>query len=505
MDTVEDLPTRQFKLKTILECTGVCWAVAAYGYSASIIATTFGQPSFITAMGLDIAPNAPDLMGAANALFFVGGFFGCLQNAALANKFGRKGVIAIGQVILCLSTALLAGSVHIGMFIVFRFTAGFGGYMGLMSAPLWVVEVVPPKGRGPLLDISGIMINLGYVTASWIGVGFFFYQAPHAWRAPLALGCLPSVLCLISLCFVPESPRLLILQGKSEQAWKIISDLHTVHGNDTLARREFEQMNKQIQFESTLKTGWLEIFRRPSYRKRALMTIGLLFTVVSSGALVINNYATIIYGSLGYSPQDQLFLQAGWLTTAFVGNFCAVLIVDRIARPKLISIGLGICLLSLILEASFVATYGTSTNKAGLGSCVAWNYLFVWGFSLFLDGVTWWYAGEIFPTHLRAHGMALGMGTYALTNMVWLQAAPTAFDHIGWKYYLFFIIITFSGMCVVYFTFPDTLHKPLEEVAQLFGDTDLVVAYRQHGLATGRDETQMKRESVELQENELVE
>lgn len=172
--------------------------------------------------------------------------------------------------------------------------------MGLMSAPLWVVEVVPPKGRGPLLDISGIMINLGYVTASWIGVGFFFYQAPHAWRAPLALGCLPSVLCLISLCFVPESPRLLILQGKSEQAWKIISDLHTVHGNDTLARREFEQMNKQIQFESTLKTGWLEIFRRPSYRKRALMTIGLLFTVVSSGALVINSESGYLFtrGSL---------------------------------------------------------------------------------------------------------------------------------------------------------------------------------------------------------------
>lgn len=126
MQTVEEMPTRQFKLKTILECTGVCWSVAAYGYSASIIATTFGQPSFIVAMRLDTAPNVTGLIGAANALFFVGGFFGCLLNAALANKLGRKGVIAIGQAILLVSTALLAGSVHIGMFILFRFTAGFG-------------------------------------------------------------------------------------------------------------------------------------------------------------------------------------------------------------------------------------------------------------------------------------------------------------------------------------------------------------------------------------------
>lgn len=126
MDTVEELPSRQFKLKTIIQCVGVCWALAAYGYSASIIATTFGQPSFIIAMGLNTAHNVTGLIGAANALFFVGGFFGCLLNAALANRVGRKGVIAIGQVILFVSTALLGGSVHIGMFIVFRFTAGFG-------------------------------------------------------------------------------------------------------------------------------------------------------------------------------------------------------------------------------------------------------------------------------------------------------------------------------------------------------------------------------------------
>jgi hypothetical protein len=55
-----------------------------------------------------------------------------------------------------------------------------------------------------------------------------------------------------------------------------------------------------------------------------------------------------------------------------------------------------------------VATYGSSANKAGLGAAVAANYLFVFSYGGFLDGVTWWYAAEIFPTHLRSHGVTVG-------------------------------------------------------------------------------------------------
>lgn len=33
------------------------------------------------------------------------------------------------------------------------------------------------------------------------------------------------------------------------------------------------------------------------------------------------------------------------------------------------------------------------------------------------------------------------------------------------------------GSLVMFFTFPDTLNKPLEEVARLFGDEDLVAIY----------------------------
>jgi hypothetical protein len=44
-----------------------------------------------------------------------------------------------------------------------------------------------------------------------------------------------------------------------------------------------------------------------------------------------------------------------------------------------------------------------------------------------LLGTQFAYLGEIFPTHLRAKGICLGVATISLANIVWLQAAPTAF------------------------------------------------------------------------------
>jgi len=73
-----------------------------------------------------------------------------------------------------------------------------------------------------------------------------------------------------------------------------------------------------------------------------------------------------------------------------------------------------------------------------------------------------------------------------ICNIFWLELAPTAFANIGWKYYLVFICLSIFGAAFIYFTFPDTLRMPLEEVAKLFGDDDLV-AISQQNLKMGID------------------
>lgn len=104
----------------------MAWGSASYGYAASIIATTLGQPSFLQYMGLLTAPNAADLIGTMNGLFFAGGFIGVIGAGKAADKWGRKTMIIAGTIIILISNALLAGSVNVAMFIVFRFTQGIG-------------------------------------------------------------------------------------------------------------------------------------------------------------------------------------------------------------------------------------------------------------------------------------------------------------------------------------------------------------------------------------------
>lgn len=90
--------------------------------------------------------------------------------------------------------------------------------------------------------------------------------------------------------------------------------------------------------------------------------------------------------------------------------------------------------------------------------------------------------------------MSIGMASIALMNVVWLQSAPTAFEKIGWKFYLCFIIPGYLFAIVCLFFYPNTKGLALEEIAALFGDdvrTDMDVA---HVADSGRDkDSQMSR------------
>lgn len=119
-------PRRHYKWTTVSHVIGMAWGAAVFGYGGSIIGTTLGQPSFLEYMGLNTAPNADQLFGAMNSLFYIGGIVGGFIAGYLANIYGRKAVVIGGAAIALVAQALTAGSVNIAMFIVFRFFVGLG-------------------------------------------------------------------------------------------------------------------------------------------------------------------------------------------------------------------------------------------------------------------------------------------------------------------------------------------------------------------------------------------
>jgi MFS family permease len=115
----------------------VCWLVSlgqiAFGYPASIIGTTLGEPPFLLYMGLITADGLPTsnsaaLIGTINGLFQAGAVLGILSASFIMDKWGRKAGVLYCCFFSLVGGALLVGSRNIGMFIAARFIAGWGSW-----------------------------------------------------------------------------------------------------------------------------------------------------------------------------------------------------------------------------------------------------------------------------------------------------------------------------------------------------------------------------------------
>lgn len=392
----------------------------------------------------------------------------------------------------------MTGAQDVGTFIAFRFFSGASAFAMLAAVPLLMNEIVPSHLRGALVDLHGVFLVLGYTIQGWVGFGFYFWDGGvSTWRPTVGLSCLWPLLLLAGLPWIPESPRWLCMQGRPEEAERVLIKLHTnkTDPNHETAGAEYYQIRKQIAIDRTLGSSWLHIWRKPSYRKRALLAIGTTGIIQCSGVrffplsmqtfhanyaqvLVINNYGPSLYAQLGFSPVKQLLYPAAWLTFAFGMNILGMVFVDRFPRPKYMGVGILGAQMTLIIEAALVANFVPSDNTAALQAAVAMFFVYQIFYGAMLDGTQFSYLGEIFPTHLRAKGICLGVAMISLMNIIWLQSAPTAFDTIGWKFYLALIIPGTLGGFVVFFLFPDTHDRPLEEIAEIFGDKDEVAIYQ---------------------------
>ncbi|KIW34746.1 uncharacterized protein PV07_01504 [Cladophialophora immunda] len=464
---------RQFKWQNVLFIVAASLGSCMYGYSASVISTTLIQPAFIKVMGLDTAADAQDLKGLTGSMYQVGGFLGTFTVSPIADKWGRKIGIAVPAVCACVTAALLAGSVNIQMFIAFRFFAGMAAYNIVSSVPVWMSEVAPPSVRGVLVDIHGISLLFGYALASWIGYAFWKQGTDNGWRGLQALNAAPGILLLGFLPWLPESPRWLLMNDRYEEAEAVLKKLHT----EEEAAVELAQIARQVRIDRTLESSYWSLIKKPSYRKRAIMSFLIPAGIQLSGPLVLNNYGPTLYGALGYDTEQQFLYQIGWYTVAIGGGILALFVVERVARPKLIAFGIQFCLCCLAIEAALVATYTTPEalehpNDNALRASVAMLFVYVVMWEICLDGTQFVYISEICPNHLRAKGIALGMAGLCAMNIMWLQVAPIAFQNIGWKFYLCFIIPGTVFVCFLLYWFPDTRGFPLEEVAKIFGDQD---------------------------------
>lgn len=191
-----------------------------------------------------------------------------------------------------------------------------------------------------------------------------------------------------------------------------------------------------------------------------------------------------------------LMLSALWVTATFPGNVFTALMIDRWGRRTFMLIGLAGCAISNIFQAALQAEYLGTSNQAGQRAAVFFIFLFAIFWSSFLDASQYLYVSEIFPMHIRAEGMALGLSGYYLADILLLVAGPIALDQIKWKFFLVFIIPTSLLFLCVYFFFPETKQRSLEDINAAFGER---VAVHYYHATTEEEEEYLKAIALEKQ------
>ncbi|KAF2679245.1 general substrate transporter [Lentithecium fluviatile CBS 122367] len=467
----------------------VTFGSLTYGYNSAIIGAVIGLPSFFAYFNISLTgPNAAEgsrITGATNGLFAGGGLLGCFVITWLADFVGRKRSIQITAVLCVVAAAIQAGSVHIAMFLAGRFLMGIGVGMVNVITPLYQSEISPAASRGRMVGSHGFILCVGYALAGWTGFGCYYVASQTAqWRICLALQVVPPLCLFIGSPWLPESPRHLMANDRFDEGLRILRDLHRLPGeeDDLLAREEFYQIRKQLDLEREegwrqgWVQGWILLFQRKSYRKRLLFGFLTLGLVQSTGCLVINNYQVLLYNGLGLYGSLPLMLYALWDTWAAFMNYMNSLWLDKIGRIPIMVIGQLGCAVSVAGFTGCVAVYGGTDNKIGNGFGVFFLYLFVTFFGGSMDASSYVYAGELFPTSIRAQGAGFSISALFCFSLIYTMCAPVAFNTVGWKYYIIFIVLPIVGATIMYLFYPETKGLSLEEISAKFGD-DVAVDY----------------------------
>ncbi|OAA60346.1 General substrate transporter [Niveomyces insectorum RCEF 264] len=444
----------------------------SFGYSNTCSGPLLGQPSFREYFNLDT--NTDAMTGAMNGIYTAGGFVGALVSSWLADRVGRKKSIFIGTVLATIGGALQAGSVKWAMFLVFRCVNGLGVGMLLSLVPLYQSEVSPPHNRGLMVGFHGIMVTVGYFGSTWIGFGFYFVTGLNGaeWRIPLAIQAIPPLLCGAGIVYLPESPRWLISQDRDEEALAVVRKLHhdPTNPDDTFAFREYQQIRQQFEIDRRNEVSLYQLFAKPSYRKRMIIGFIVLFGAQTTGTTVIANYGPELYSKLGFNSTKQLLLGAVYATIALCGNFFNAFTVDHVGRVKALKMGWIGDLLSLVGECVALSVFERTGSRQSAIASVVFLFTHIACFAFNVDVTTYVYTSEIFPSNIRSKGMAWSICSYFASLIIYLQVGPTAFNTIGWKFYLVFLIALFCFIVPLFFYFPETKGQSLEEISRLFGD-----------------------------------
>lgn len=148
-------------------------------------------------------------LGFINAVYWLGMGLSYPLTVLVANRFGRKTGVYIGNVFLVAGSLVVISDNHVA-FIISRFLIGCASAWFGNAVPLLINEISHPSYRGIVSALFMCGWYVGGTLAAFVTFGTRNVPSNWAWRIPSVLQLLLPLIALPGLFMVPESPRWLV-------------------------------------------------------------------------------------------------------------------------------------------------------------------------------------------------------------------------------------------------------------------------------------------------------
>ena len=398
------------------------------------------------------------MMGLIVASAAIGSIPGALLSGRLADRYGRKKIMLITAILYIIAAGGSGIAASITELITYRLIGGVA--IGLASAlsPVYISEISSPRYRGRLGMLQQLAIVMGILlsfVSNYLIDGIEVGSIPH-WRLMLGAAVVPSVIFLFLLVFIPESPRWLLVRGRTNKTMRGLNKLFD--------KNEVADLLAMAANAPQHETGpsLQEVFA-PRYRK--VVFIGIVFASIAhlTGINIIFYYAPLIFErtQMGGSELFQTML-TGIANLLF--TVLAFGLIDRVGRKKLLLAGSGVMSGCMLLVAWLF-------YKDYLGNyfVLAAVFIYIGGFACTWGAVLWVYIAEMFPDRIRGRATSIAAFGNWIMNSVISFTFPLMLAQLGPASTFLLYAVFNAGMIwfVSRYIF-ETKGVPLERVEELY-------------------------------------
>ena len=403
-------------------------------------------------------------LGFTVASALIGTIIGAVVAGKPADALGRRTSLILVGVLYFFSAVGSALAWDWYSFLIFRLIGGIGVGGASVVAPMYIAEISPARFRGRLVSITQFNIVFGILMAYFSN--YLIAQSDLGaleWRWMFGVEALPAAAFVFLLFLTPFSPRWLVLQGRSEEAGRVLRMLRTDTSN-------VDDEVRDIQASLTLEGHSFQepLFQR-AYSQPIMLAVAIAVFNQLSGINVVMFYAPHIFQMAGASEDSALLQTVAVGGTLLVFTIAAFAVIDHIGRRKLMIVGSIGYILSLGAMATAFYKYSTDFNELGSTVVLASLLVFMASHAFGQGAVIWVFLSEIFPTRVRARGQALGSFTHWFMAALISWTFPIIAEASGGHTFAFYAGMMVLQLIWVLRVMPETKGVPLEEIQKRLG------------------------------------